>query len=311
MRLVRSLDTYTDDTQGLALSIGNFDGLHIGHRAIIKELTTRAKAMNLTSAVMCFEPQPLEFFGKNKIPARLSRFRDKLIGLRELGINRLFCLRFNEMLSDLSPEDFIFNVLFKKLNVRLLIVGDDFCFGKGGSGNYDLLKQYANKLGYEVISMPSYKYNNERVSSTSIRKLLSYGLLDRVAPMLGEYFYIRGKVCHGKKIGSTLNFPTANINLNRRVVPIFGSYAVKILMPDDSTKYGIANVGLRPTVNGNYPLLEVFIFDFTGNLYTKEIKVSFIKKLRDEKKFPSLEALKKQIAQDEMETRRFFGILQG
>ena len=281
MHLVRNLDNYAGSAEGIALTIGNFDGLHIGHRAVLGELKEKARRLGIKTGVMCFEPQPLEFLSCGQIPARLSRFRDKYLGLKELKIDTLFCLKFNERFAGLSPEAFIEDVLVRKLNVRLLIVGDDFRFGKKGGGGYELLAEAGRKFGFAVYSMSSYRYCGERVSSTAIRQLLSEGSLEKVSEMLGEYFYIRGKVCHGRKIGSTINFPTANINLNRRVIPIFGIYAVKVCMPDGSMRYGMANVGKRPTVNGNYPLLEVFIFDFSGNLYAKEINVSFIKKLRD------------------------------
>ncbi|WP_294460488.1 bifunctional riboflavin kinase/FAD synthetase [uncultured Ruminobacter sp.] len=306
MHLVRNLDNYAGNADGMALTIGNFDGLHIGHRAVLGELKERAGKLGLKTGVMCFEPQPLEFLSCERIPARLSRFRDKYLGLKELSIDTLFCLKFNEKLAGLSPESFIKDILVKKLNVRLLIVGDDFRFGKKGGGGYELLSEAGKMFGFTVFSMSSYRYCGERVSSTAIRQLLSEGALEKVSEMLGEYFYIRGKVCHGRKIGSTISFPTANINLNRRVIPLFGIYAVKVGMPDGTVRYGMANVGIRPTVNGSDPLLEVFIFDFSGDLYTREIKVSFIKKLRDEIKFPSLTELKQQISRDEQETRAFF-----
>jgi riboflavin kinase/FMN adenylyltransferase len=308
MHLVRNLDNYTCRAEGIALTIGNFDGLHIGHRAVLSELKEKARKLGIKTGVMCFEPQPLEFLSCEKIPARLSRFRDKFLGLKELDIDYLFCPKFNQKFACQSPESFIEDVLVKRLNVKLLIVGDDFRFGRRGRGGYDLLVESGRKYGFEVYSMSSYRYHGERVSSTVIRQLLREGSLDKVSEMLGEYFYIRGKVCHGRKIGSTINFPTANINLNRRVVPLFGIYAVKVCMPDGSMRYGMANVGMRPTVNGTYPLLEVFVFDFSGNLYTKEIKVSFIRKLRDEIKFPSLNELKQQISKDEQETRAYFSV---
>lgn len=308
MLLIRKLEHYQSKDDGIVLTIGNFDGIHLGHQEIIKNLKQKSVELGLPAAVMCFEPQPLEFFVGNFTPARLSRFRDKFIGLKKLGVDMMFCVRFNKSFAEKTPEDFIEEILHHNLKVKYLLVGDDFHFGKGGKGDFKLLQEYGKKLGFEVSSMSSFMKNSKRVSSTLIRQCLQNSELDLVPSLLGENFFIRGKVCHGQSLGRTINFPTANISLRRRVIPLFGVYAVTIDMPDGTLKYGLANLGLRPTVNGNEPRLEVYIFDFSGDLYTKEIKVSFVKKLRDETKFSSLCELKEQIKLDETMARKIFNL---
>lgn len=311
MRLVRHLDEYSGDGRGLALTIGNFDGVHAGHRAVVAELRERAARAGLATAAMCFEPQPLEFLSRDGIPARLSRFRDKFLGLRELGVDYLFCLRFDGAFAAISPADFISGILAARLRVRLLVVGDDFRFGRMGDGGYDLLAEAGRKYGFSVYRTPSFTLGGERVSSTAVRRLLSAGRLGEASAMLGEYFHIRGRVCRGNRIGTSIGYPTANINLNRRVIPLFGTYAVTALLPDGRELPGLANVGSRPTVSGSCPLLEVHVLDYSGDLYGREIKVSFLKKLRDEEKFPSVEALRAQIRKDEAAARAFFGSAPG
>ncbi|MGN1392708.1 MAG: bifunctional riboflavin kinase/FAD synthetase [Succinivibrionaceae bacterium] len=306
MLLVRNFASYKTNEAGIVLTIGNFDGVHIGHREIIQKLKAEAKKLNIPSAVMCFEPQPLEFFALHKIPARLSRFKDKYRELQRLGVDILFCPHFNKEFAELSPTNFVTSILHKKLNVKYLVVGDDFHFGKSGKGDYNLLESLSSKCGFTVWSMSSFLKDSHRVSSTLIRSLLQNDMVEKVLPLLGEYFYIWGKVCHGQRLGRTISFPTANINLNRRVIPLFGVYAVIVTLPNNEQKYGIANLGLRPTVNGKEPRLEVYIFDFNEDLYTKEIKVSFVKKIRDEQKFASLTELKKQILLDETVARKLF-----
>src|SRR5574344_119729 len=306
MQLVRKLDNYRADSKGIVLTIGNFDGLHLGHQEILKQLLKVSHDKNLLSAVMCFEPQPLEFFNRNETPARLSRFRDKFLGFEKFGIDLLFCLNFNKSLANMSPNDFIVKILVEKLNVKQVIVGDDFHFGASGIGNFNMLCEYGKKYNFNAISLDSFIHNSCRISSTKIRKLLRCDELDHVANLIGEPFFIRGKVSHGQELGRKIDFPTANINLKRRVAPVNGVYAVTVLLPNGSVKNGMANVGTRPTVNGVEPKLEVYIINFNGELYRQEIKVSFIKKIRAEKKFSSLVQLKEQLQLDEAYARKLF-----
>lgn len=303
MLLVRKLDNYSADNNGIVLTIGNFDGLHLGHQQILKQLLLEAKRRGLLSAVMCFEPQPLEFFNRSNTPARLSRFRDKFIGFKNLCIDILFCLNFNNRLASMPAEEFITEVLVKKINVKHLIVGDDFHFGANGKGDFAMLCTYGEKYGFKAESLDSFLHESNRISSTEIRELLRCDELEKVANLIGEPFFIRGKVSHGQELGRTIDFPTANINLKRRVAPVYGVYAVKVSLPDGSLWNGMANIGTRPTVNGLEPRLEVYILDFNGELYHQEIKVSFIKKMRVEKKFSSLVQLKEQITLDEANAR--------
>lgn len=298
MRLVRKLDNYCPEPRGIVISIGNFDGLHRGHRAILSRLLIEAKDLELKSAVMCFEPQPLEYF-KSDSPARLSRFRDKFVGFNSMNIDLMFCLNFNKFLANTQATDFITEILIKKLNIKKIIVGDDFRFGAQGKGNFKMLEQYGEQFGFKAESLASFLHQNDRISSTKIRELLKLGKLEEIRDWLGEEFSITGKVSHGMKLGRTIDYPTANINLNRQVVPLNGVYAVKVLLKNATWHNAMANVGSRPTVNGVEPKLEVHIFDFDDDLYHQEIKVLFIKKIREEKKFSSLQELKEQIKLDE------------
>ena len=298
MQLVRNINNYQKEQEGIVLTIGNFDGLHRGHQEILKHLLAESEKAGLKSAVMCFEPQPLEFFKTNS-PARLSRFRDKFLGFKNFGVDIMFCLRFNQTFAKISPEDFIENILVRAINIKKIIVGDDFRFGALGKGDFNLLQVMGKQKGFEAVSLESYIVENQRVSSTLIRQNLKLDKLENIKSLLGEDFFIRGKVAHGQEIGRTISFPTANINLNRRVTPVKGVYAVRVELKKGEWHNGVANVGVRPTVNGVEPRLDVFIFAFSGDLYCHEIKVSFIKKLRDEKKFSSVDELKNQIKLDE------------
>ncbi len=243
-----------------------------------------------------------------KVPARLSNFREKFYGFQNHNIDYLFCLKFNSKLANLEPEEFVKEILVDKLNIGYLVVGDDFHFGKNGSGDFELLLKLAKKYGFIVENSNSYCLNNKRISSTAIREFLANDNLQEAKNLLGDYFAISGKVSHGDEIGRTIDFPTANINLKRRELPIHGVFAVTVTLPDNNVKYGVANVGERPTVDGKIPRLEVFILDFNGNIYRQLIKVSFVTKLRAEKKFHSLNELKEQIALDELKARQLFGI---
>ncbi len=306
MLLVRKLNTYQRRQEGIVLTIGNFDGIHKGHRAVLAKMLQTGKGQHLQTAVMCFEPQPLEYFAKEKSPARLSRFRDKFTAFASLGVDVLFCLNFNKVLATTPAQQFITDILIAKLNVKQLIVGDDFHFGANGQGNFALLQEYGRQYGFTVSSLTSFMQGENRVSSTEIRRYLREDRLAEITGLLGEPFYICGKVSYGRQLGRTIDYPTANINLLRRVVPLQGVYAVKVYFTDGSEHLGIANVGTRPTVNGIEPKLEVHIFEFTGTLYHQSIKVSFIKKIRNEIKFASLAELKTQISKDVLCAQHIF-----
>ncbi|MBY6197168.1 bifunctional riboflavin kinase/FAD synthetase [Vibrio hangzhouensis] len=298
MELIRGIHNLKDQHHGCVLTIGNFDGVHLGHQSVLEQVKQKAMALGLPAVVMTFEPQPMELFAKDKAPARLTRLRDKYELLEEMQLDRLLCVNFNQRFASLSPESFIQDLLVNKLGVKFLVVGDDFRFGKGREGNFNMLKQAGEEFGFKVVNTASFCVEQTRVSSTAIRQALANDELDASAEMLGRHYTLSGRVAHGQKLARDFGFPTANISLKRYVVPVRGVYAVQVMGVDSSPLPGIANIGKKPTVAGTTPDLEVHIFDFEGNLYGKQIEVALLHKIRDEKKFESLELLKQQIELD-------------
>lgn len=288
--------------RGCVLTIGNFDGVHLGHQQVISALVAKAKSLNCEAAVLVFEPQPQELFSPETAPARLCRLRDKYILLKNLGVERLICINFNKKFANLSAQSFIEDLLVKRLQVQHLIVGDDFHFGKSRQGNFELLKNAGQKFGFSVTDTESYRLAHCRISSTEIRRSLESDDLATATQMLGRPYSIMGKVFHGDKRGRQMGFPTANIRLKRRVSPVSGVYAVKVNC-EYGAFFGVANIGSRPTVAGIRQQLEVHIFDFNKNIYGTTIEVVLLKKLRNEQKFVSLDALTEQIAIDTEQAR--------
>ena len=313
MQLVRGIHNIglSDDSgkksfeKGCALTIGNFDGVHLGHHRVIAALVEQAKEIGCEAVVMVFEPQPQELFSPNTAPARLCRLRDKYTLLKKLGVDRLLCVNFNQKFASQSATEFIEKLLVKRLAVKHLIIGDDFHFGKNRQGNFDMLCQAGKKFGFSVTDTASFKLSNCRISSTEIRLALEQNRLADAEKMLGRPYSIIGRVFHGDKRGREIGFPTANVSLKRKVSPITGVYAVQIKTIDGSY-YGVANIGSRPTVSGTIAQLEVHIFDFSKNLYGQHIEVIILKKLRSEVKFESIDALTKQIDADTKQARIFF-----
>ncbi|AUI67071.1 MULTISPECIES: bifunctional riboflavin kinase/FAD synthetase [Glaesserella] len=310
IRRIHSLAHLPDLDQGCALTIGNFDGVHLGHQQILHRLIEKAKILNAPSVVMIFEPQPREFFakfsGNVSAPARLMRLRDKISALEKVGVDYLLCMRFNQAFSQLQPSEFIQELLVNQLNVKYLSVGDDFQFGYKRSGNFESLQNAGKQFGFEVEDFHSHCLDKERISSSLIRQALQHDDLALAEKMLGKPYAIRGRVAHGNKIGRTIGFPTANIMLNRLVTAIQGVYAVQVETAD-GTFNGIANVGNRPTINGTKPLLEVHIFNFDRSIYGQAIEVRFLKKIRSEIKFANFDELKSQIERDVIDVKNFFG----
>lgn len=306
MELIRGIHNLKSQHHGCVLSIGNFDGVHLGHQQVLQQLDTQAKRLNLPAVVMTFEPQPLEYFLKEKAPARLTRLRDKFERLAEMDVKRLLCVRFNQSFAQLSPQDFIQELLVKKLGVKFLVVGDDFCFGKNRQGNFADLKAAGEKYGFEVVSTQSFCIQQQRVSSTMIREALAADELASAAHLLGRDYSICGRVSHGRKLGRTIGFPTANVPLKRQVSPVQGVYVVQAKLLDGRCFKGVANIGNRPTVQGIRQQLEVHLFDFQGNLYGKQLEVVLLAKLRNEQKFDSFELLKQQIQIDAEQARNWF-----
>jgi riboflavin kinase/FMN adenylyltransferase len=303
MQLVRGIHNIRPQDHGCVLTIGNFDGVHLGHQQVIKALVSKAKALNCVAAVLVFEPQPQELFSPNTAPARLCRLRDKYNLLAQLGVQRLICVNFTIKFSQQSAHYFIEHLLVEKLGIKHLIVGDDFHFGKNRQGNFPMLCQAGQKLGFAVSDTASYKMADCRISSTAIRQALEHDDLASAKQMLGREYSIIGRVFHGDKRGRQLGFPTANVLLKRRVSPLSGVFAVMVNTSTGQFK-GVANVGARPTVAGVRQQLEVHLFDFDQGLYGQCIEVIIKKKLRPVIKFDSLEALTTQIKVDSEQAKQ-------
>lgn len=294
------------------VTIGNFDGLHRGHQAMLARLKEEAAQRGLPSCVLTFEPHPREFFSPANAPARLSSLREKAELIRAAGINRLHVCRFNQTFSALSPEQFIQTVLVSTLQAKWVLVGDDFRFGAKRAGDFALLSQVGQRLGFAAASLPTVQVNGGRSSSTAVREALAAGDMAGAAQLLGRPYSISGRVVHGDKLGREIGFPTANIQLQHNRPPLSGIFAVEVCGINGSpleTKpwQGVASLGTRPTVKENgRPTLEAFIFDFRGELYGRRLRVDFLKKLRDEEKYPGLDALIAQINRDVDNAKTFF-----
>lgn len=282
------------------LTIGNFDGVHLGHQALLRLLTERARALGLPAAVLTFEPHPREYFCPDEAPARLATLREKLLLLAAAGVERIYVCRFDAALAAQPAQAFIDDVLVRGLAVRHLFIGDDFCFGARRQGNFAMLQQAGPTHGFAVESMPTLAVACERVSSSAVRKALASGDLARAARMLGRPYSIAGRICHGDKIGRQLGFPTANIQMKHRYPALSGVYAVRVegLLPGAWVD-GVANIGVRPTATSNgRARLEVHLFDWQRDCYGAHIRVHFLHKLRAEQKFASLDDLRAQIGRD-------------
>lgn len=305
VELVRGLHNLRSKHHGCVLTIGKFDGVHLGHQAVLANVCREAEARQLPATVMVFEPQPEEFFAPQRAPARLSRLRDKYNELRRIGIDRLLCMRFDQHFASWPAEAFIRELLVERLGVKFLVVGDDFRFGQGRQGDFAMLLAAGKQYGFEVVSTQSFRLEDCRISSSAVRDALKQGDLASAQMMLGRPYSIAGKVVHGQKKGRTIGFPTANVLLKRCVSPVSGVFAVTVNSAFGQF-FGVANIGTRPTVDGVKPLLEVHIFDFDQHLYGQQIEVVLGKKLRDEHKFDSFEHLKKQIEIDVQQARDFY-----
>ena len=285
-----------------ALTIGNFDGVHRGHRALVDRVIARAREANLTSCVLTFEPHPREFFAGEAAPARITRLRDKLDLLSQAGVERVHVARFDARFAALPAERFIEDVLVRGLGTRWLLVGRDFRFGARRTGDFATLQD----RGFTVEAMPDVEFDGKRVSSSAVRAALKAGDLRAAERLLGHPYTISGRVAHGAKLGRGLGFPTANIVL-RRPPPIAGVFVVEVDGLAEGKTAGVASVGRRPTINPvAIPLLEVHLFDRDKDLYGEHLRVRFLKKLRDEEKYDGLPALQAAIARDARQAREFF-----
>ena len=311
MQLIRGLHNLSGFNEGCVLTIGNFDGIHRGHQAILDRLLDCAKEHNLASAVMFFDPHPEEIFRPEQAPARLSRFRDKIHFLRRYGIEKLILVKFSRTFSQMSHEHFVQDILIDKLAVKHLIVGDDFHFGYKRQGNYDYLKSQSAVGGYGLENTPTLSLDGVRISSTYVRQSLADNNLVRAENLLGRPYIMSGKVVHGDKRGRTIGFPTANILLQRKISPLNGVFAVLVTLtssPQQPAVYGIANIGTRPTVDGVRLQLEVHLFNWNKDIYGEHITVEFVNFIRAEKKFNDFAELQQQIARDSQSARDVFNI---
>lgn len=306
MELIRGLQNIRPKHHGCVATIGNFDGVHLGHQAVLGQLAEKAVELDLPTVLITFEPQPMEYFIPDKVPARLTRFREKILALQRYSVDRVCCLSFNDKLANLSAPAFIEEILVEKLGVKYLVVGDDFRFGQNREGTFDMLVEAGKKQGFQVVSMHTFEIDAERVSSTRIRTALEKGDLANAEKLLGRRYRMSGRVAHGEKLGRELGFPTANIHLHRHASPVQGIFVVEVFGLDQEPIPGVASVGTRPTVNETKALLEVFLLDFDQDIYGRHIQVSFLKKLRDEEKFDSLEALIDKIQSDVEQAEAYF-----
>ena len=323
MEFIRGAYNLRSHHQGCVATIGNFDGVHLGHQAIIQQLLTKAQTLSLPSVVILFEPQPREYFSEGEMfagvtlgatPARLTTVREKVEVLTALGVDRILCLKFNKAMCSLTAAEFCQKILVDGLAIKHLVVGDDFHFGNDRCGDFAFLQKTGESQGFAVENTCTYEVNGERVSSTRIRAALKDGAFDLVESLLGRHFSMSGRVVHGDRIGRTIGVPTANVLLQRTVSPLNGVFAVKVSIADAITDSdanptvvsGVANVGTRPTVAGKQMRLEAHLLDFNDTIYGQRVIVTFCQKIRSEEKFEGLDALKAQIANDIDAAKIFF-----
>ena len=297
MRLVRHLEDLPFDElrNGSVVTIGSYDGLHLGHQQLLERVMAAAKSKGVPSVVMSFEPTPREFFQAKQPPARLMRFREKFESLESGGVDIFYCPRFSNAMREISAADFIRRILVQGLNMRRLVVGDDFRFARKREGGLEQLQAVSKALDFEVEQVHSVVSDGVRVSSTAIREALEAGEMDRATALLGRVYRMSGKIVEGERVGRTLGFPTANVDLRRRQSAVMGIFAVRVHGLKDGPRNGVASVGSRPTFNGTKPLLEVFLFDFDKDIYGQYIHVDFIAHLRSQMKYELVEELVAQM----------------
>ncbi|QTS84017.1 bifunctional riboflavin kinase/FAD synthetase [Coxiella endosymbiont of Amblyomma nuttalli] len=305
MELIRGKHNLVDRLHSCVATLGNFDGLHLGHQALLTKLKQLGQKLNLPTVVIIFEPQPKEFFAKYKAGARLMRFREKWCALAKWKIDYVLCLRFNQALADLHPDDFVQQILIDRLYVKAIVVGDNCRFGAKRVGNYAVLKRLGKRYRFKAIVMSPVLYEGERVSSTRVRIALQAGNISLVQALLGGPYKLSGKVILGEKRGYELGFPTANIDLHRDVLPLSGIFVVRGYL-NNKVYPGVASLGIRPTFKGTRPLLEVYLFGFSQNIYDCYLKVEFLHKLRSEARFKTIDALLEQMRQDVLKAKEYF-----
>jgi riboflavin kinase / FMN adenylyltransferase len=288
---------------GCVLTVGNYDGVHLGHQHMIRVLKERAAELGCESTVLVFEPSSKEFIDPAGAPPRLTRWREKFLALAAQGVERLVTLRFDDEVRAMSPQRFVDELIVGALDARHVVVGDDFRYGTQAQGTIDSLRAAGESLGFGVEQVPPFVFDGVRVSSTAVRERLDHGDCAGAARLLGRRYRMMGRVVYGEALGRTLGFPTANLRLMRRKSPLYGIFAVRVYGIEDVPLDGVASLGTRPTVNGIEPLLEAHVFDFSGDLYGHAIEVEFVAKLRDEVKFDSLDSMMAQMQVDAAQAR--------
>jgi len=298
MKLIRGLYNLRQPLPASAVTIGNFDGVHRGHQLVISQLQRVAAEASLPTVVIIFEPQPIEYFAPGKAPKRLARFREKIAYLKAHKIDYLLCLHFDQALAEQSAENFVRDILIDSINTRHLVIGDDFHFGRNRQGNFGYLQQNSERFGFTVDETETLMEDGERVSSTRIRHCIEQGDFDKAAQLLGRPYSLSGRVAHGQKLGRELGYPTINIKMGDKTLIVKGIFAVRVKGIDNRVLEGVASIGTRPTVAGVDTILEVYILDFDQDVYGYSVEVEFLHKIRDEKKFDSLEELTVNIGRD-------------
>ena len=312
MKIIRGYHNTPETAQGCVVTLGNYDGVHKGHQAVLARLAEKAKDLNVPLVVMCFEPTPREFFDQDNAPSRLSNFREKAQLLAQLGVDYMLVQRFSKAFSALSADEFIENVLVQGLNVKAVVIGDDFRFGAGRCGDAAMLRTAGAAQGFEVLDTQTVVSGQERISSTAVRDCLACADLRAAEALLGRPYSIQGRVVHGDKLGRELGFPTANIGFARSKLPLQGVYAVKVYGVKNSGEPflpGVANLGTRPAVHGVEQRLEVHLIGWNGDVYGQRLTVEFSEFIRPEQRFACLEELTAAIADDVEQGARLFGLL--
>jgi riboflavin kinase/FMN adenylyltransferase len=304
MEFIRGIHNIKPHHQGCIATIGNFDGVHLGHQTILQQITRQSQKTKSRSCVIIFEPQPKEFFLKDQAPKRICDLRQKLIFFADYQIDQVLCINFNNKFKQLSADNFITELLLEKLKVRTLYIGEDFKYGNDRIGNFNHLTSFATNNNFTAHVVPKFIKNNKKISSTLIRELLQNNDLSTANKVMGHPFTITGKVVTGNQYGRKLGFPTANIALKRTNIPINGVFIVRVII-NGIVFFGVANMGLRLSIDNQHPILEVHILNFNKDLYGRLIQVEFIKKLRQTQKFSSMDELSKAIHQDVIQAKQF------
>ena len=308
MELIRGMHNLRERHRGCVATIGNYDGVHRGHQHMIAAVRARADELGVPAVVITFEPTPREFFAGPAAPSRLTRLREKLQALQLYGVDRVVVLRFDRRMQGMGADEFVQRLLVDGLGVRHVVVGHDFHFARRREGTIETLRAAGAAHGFTVAEVGQFLLEGERVSSSLVREALNRGDLERATRLLGRPYRMAGRVRLGKRLGRTLGYPTANLALQRKVVPLWGIFAVRVSGAGLVDYPAVSSLGTRPTVNGTDPLLEVHLFDFDGDLYGRHLDVDFVARLRDEQKFESLDALVAQMNRDAAAARALLGI---